>query len=284
MKSGTTTLYRDLLDIPGLYLPDKESNALLKTDPAMSFRKLLDKVKIDHQVGEVCPDYTKPVLDERAARAAKILYSGRQPPRLIFLAREPIARLLSHHHFISTQYGDANPGGMTSDLLASLRDFPELVETSRYSARLRPWIDAFGVSMVKIVRFEDYIADREGILSMIAEFIGLAGSSTVGTDKTKAFNLGDSRPVATPGWRKVLNHPFYRRFFRPLLTLAMRDRLRSWFLPKSPLKPKPPSIETLQLLAETFKPDVAELSGMAGMKTPLWDLDLAAKQLSSFPR
>jgi hypothetical protein len=281
MKCGTTTLYRDLLALPGLFLPDKESNALFAPDPSLELARLFRRARPGQLVGEVCPDYTKLALDIRAAESARRLYLNRRPPRLIFLAREPIARLLSHHHFISTQHGDANPGGMTSDLAASLRDFPELVETSRYAARLRPWIDAFGLESLLVVRFEDYIADRAGTIAHLAEFLGLPPVAAPSIETEKVFNPGESRPVATPGWRKILRHPAYRRLVRPLLPPSLREKLRAGLLSKSPPKPVPPAPETLRALAGVLKPDTEELSRMLGADGPLWDLDEAAENLAS---
>lgn len=281
MKSGTTTLYRDLHALPGVFLPDKESNALLTPDPAAELNRLFRRARRGQLTGEVCPDYTKPVQDFRAAESAGRLYVNRRPPRLIFLAREPISRLLSHHHFISTQHGDANPGGMTSDLEASLRDFPELVETSRYAARLRPWIEAFGRDSLFVFRFEDYIADRVGVIARISAFLGLPPVAIPAFEAQQVFNPGELRPVATAGWRKILRHPAYRRLVRPLLPPKLRDQLRAGLLPKSPPKSPPPSWETLHALAEALKPDAAKLSHLLGVDGPLWDLDAAAKTLSS---
>lgn len=281
MKCGTTTLYRDLLGQPGLYLPDKESNALLAADPAAALARLTAGAPADGLTGEVCPDYTKPGLDLRAAAAARQLYAGRRAPRLIFLAREPIARLLSHHHFISTQQGAGNPGGMTRDLAASLRDFPELIETSRYAARLAPWVEAFGRESLLVLRFEDYIADRAGTLGRIAAFIGHPGFAAARIEARRVYNAGVARPVATPGWRRVLGHTFYRRWVRPLLPIGLRDHLRDRLLPKAPPRPSPPDREWLRELAESLKPDVAALSRLLGQDEPLWDLDRAVETLAA---
>lgn len=281
MKSGTTTLYRDLLGQPGLHLPDKESNALLAPDPAGACARLFAAAPSGALTGEVCPDYTKPDLDERAAAAARALYAGRRPPRLIFLAREPVARLLSHHHFISTQRGAGNPGGMTPDLEASLRDFPELVETSRYAARLRPWIEAFGREALLALRFEDYIADRAGTLERIAAFLGHPGIAGARVEAGRAHNRGASRPVATPGWRRILGNPLYRRWVRPLLPIGLRDRLRDRLLPKAPPRSSPPDPDTLRRLAAILQPDAAALGRLMGLDGPPWDLDRAVERLAS---
>ena len=281
MKSGTTSLYFDLRKQPGIDVPDKESNALLQDSPEQSFAGLFAESKPGCARGEVCPDYTKPGSDNVAAKQARRLFvseSGILPAlKLIYLVREPVARLRSHHHFISTQFGNANPGGMTSDLEQSVEDFPELVETSCYASRLQPWIDAFGseTANLLIIRFEDYIADRGGTLRRLADFLELKNFAQDLVDEAKVHNAGASRPVATPGWRKVMHHPLYKNCLRPLLPLEVRERFRKRFLPKPPPPPPAPNTETLDRLIETFRPEVTALSSLAGKPadSPLWDLD-----------
>lgn len=275
MKCGTTTLFHDLRGQPGLFLPEKESNALLAGEPAAALAALFSKAPPNRLAGEVCPDYTKPASGDRAAAAARDLHGSRRSPRLICLVREPVARLISHHYFISSQHGAANPGGMTADIEASLRDFPELVETSRYAARLAPWIEAFGRDAVKVIRFEDYVADRVGTMAKLLDFLGAAGFSSGSIRPDRIHNPGDLRPVATPCWRRVLSQSWYRRCLRPFLSLEMRDRLRNWLLPKPPPRPAPPKPETIRWLVEVLRPDVEALGELMGRTGPPWDLDAA---------
>jgi len=272
MKAGTTTLYHDLLSRPDLVsMPDKESNALLSPGPLAAMATMVGMRKKEGTLlGEVCPDYTKPGTGERAAEVARKLFAGSGAPKLIYVVRHPIDRLLSHHYFVSSQHGDANPGGMTGDLEASLRDFPELVDTSRYATRLRPWFDAFGVEAVKVIRFEDYIADREGTLKSIFDFLGLETANVSSLDPNRIHNPSDARPVATPFWRRIMGNAIYRRFVRPWLSLAMRDRIRARLLPKPPPRPAPPSPETRQWLIAELTPEVEALSKLIGAAEPLY--------------
>ncbi len=275
MKAGTTTLYHDLRSQPEIVLLDKESNALLDDDPAATYQKFFSTATGNQCCGEVCPDYSKPTFDDHAASQAKILYVDREPPKLIYLVREPIARLLSHHYFVSTQHGDANPAGMTGDLEKSLSDFPDLIDTSRYASRLQPWLDAFGREQIRVVRFEDYVADRAAVLSELAEFLGLANFAAQNIHQERVHNSSTSRPVATPFWRRIMHHPWYRKCLRPFLSLEMRDRLRHGLLPKPPPRPAPPSSETIARLINELRPEIRAISEIAGCHEgkALWDLD-----------
>lgn len=283
MKAGTTSLYHDLRRHPAIILPDKESNALLCERPAEALATLFPAFPPEKLCGEVCPDYTKLDCGSRAAKRARDLYCGNTTPKLIYLIREPITRLRSHHYFISSQFGDANPGGMTADIEHSLRDFPELIETSCYASRIRPWIEAFGNDEVHMVRFEDYIANRSATLADIASFLGLEKFPPPLVDDARIHNPSASRPVATLGWRQIMEHPFYRRCLRPLLPLEVRDRLRRIFFPKPPPPPSPPRQETLDHLIERLRPEVDAISALAGRRAdrPLWDLDEVRSEILS---
>jgi len=271
MKAGTTSLYHDLRQQTDIALPDKETNALLKEDPDAAFSAI--RAERDQCFGEVCPDYSKPGSGERAAKAATELYQDHQLPRIIYLVREPIARLRSHHYFLSSQQGEANPAGMTADIKASLRDFPELVETSCYAARLQPWIDAFGSENILVIRFEDYIAERPETLTRILDFLGIRSNRVESATQQGHFNPSDSRPVATPGWHRFRKNSLYRKLIRPLLSLKVRDRIRSWILPKPPPPPAPPSDDTLERLKTELQPEVEAISLIVESPEPLWDLD-----------
>jgi len=274
MKAGTTTLYHDLRSQPDVVLPDKESNALLDIDARARYQTFFKSAADGQRCGEVCPDYSKPGLDEEAASRAKLLYAGHEPPKLIYLVREPIARLLSHHYFVSSQHGDANPGGMTRDLEKSLSDFPELIDTSRYAARLQPWLDAFGGEQIRVVRFEEYIAKRTTVLGELAGFLGMANFSAQNIQQDRVHNSSTNRPVATPFWRRIMHHPLYRNCLRPLLSLEMRDRLRHRLLPRPPSRPEAPAQATITQLVDELQPEVAAISKIAGCRDGemLWNL------------
>lgn len=279
MKAGTTTLYHDLRQQPAIWLPDKETNALLAEIPATAFSEMSVPPDDEIRFGEICPDYTKPGFNESAAIAGVALYQNHQPPRIVYLVREPIARLRSHHYFLSSQQGEANPGGMTTDIEASLRDFPELLETSRYATQLQPWIEAFGEENVLVVRFEDYIVARSETIARILEFLGVRSNRVGSATQQGHFNPSTSRPVATPGWHRFRKNVLYRKLIRPFLSLEARDRIRSWILPKPPPPPSPPSDDTLDQLKAELQPEVEAISRIAGAAEPLWDLDHAIESI-----
>ena len=260
MKSGTTTLYYDLLAQPSIFLPDKESNFLIR-DVSRGF----EKASGDQVCGEVCPDYSK--RPEIKGVAEKL--PGKDL-KVVYLVRDPIERLISHHHFISTLKSPQNPG-MPEKIDDAIQQFPELISFGRYAFQLQPWIRAIGIESVLIVKFEDYIEDRSVTLEAICKFIG-ANFTPEKVAPDEIHNASESRPVLNRFWKGIRENPIYRRLIRPLTSLEIRNRFRQSVLPKSSGRPAPPSPETLEYLKSIFKDDLAQLQQLLGDEKPLWDL------------
>ncbi len=262
MKCGTTTLYHDLRRQPGIFLPDKESNLLLQDVVPAVF----SKAGSGQCCGEVCPDYAKlPDIDGVAATAAT---AG---PKIIYLVRHPVDRMISHHHFISSWPAPRNRG-MGQDIDVAVANFPELVNYSRYAYQLKPWIDHLGRDSVLVMRFEDYVKDRAGSVRAICEFIGV-DFEVEQLEDDAVHNASSARPVLTPFWKKIRENALYRSVVRPFTSLEMRDRIRRWILPAAKGRPAPPSPETLAGVTAAFRSDLLELQEMLGHEAPLWDLD-----------
>ena len=275
MKCGTTTLYHDLRSHPSIFLPDKEGNFLFAAYPGPVYAAACAPAREGLLLGDVSPDYAKLPESAAAVPAARALFS--RSPKLLYLVRDPIRRLLSHHHFVLTRRDGSGPA-IPPTIDRAAREFPALLNYSRYATQLRPWIDAFGREAVKVIRFEDYVADRAAALAEIGEFLGLArpfpdaGLATV-------HNPSAGRPVLTPFWSRVRQSAAYRRFVRPLTTPEMRDRLRRLLLPKSGGNPARPGRRTLEFLIAELGPEVAALADLTGSDSPFWDLEETARRI-----
>jgi len=277
MKSGTTTLYRDLLTQPALFLPDKEANYLLQPDPGAAYAQALASAREDQLCGDVSPDYAKLPESADALPHAQRLFA--QSPRIIYILREPLSRLLSHHYYMSTQRADV-PGRMGPDLAQCLEEFPSLLNYSRYAMQLRPWMEAFGRENVLVLKFEDYVADRIRGVEEVCAFLGVE-PDTREIQADMVYNKGDARPVITPFWQRIQKSRVYREKLRPFVPLGARDRLRSWFFPKPEAAPQsPPEPELLERIVAEFRPDVEELRVMLGHEQPLWDMDAVLERAS----
>lgn len=263
MKCGSTTLFRDLMTHPRVFFPlDKEPEHLTRDevlDPSSEVRAQYEALFARAKPAQLCAEastaYTKrPDFEGVPARAKQLLGDDL---KVIYLVREPIKRLVSHHFHSYTE------GRMPADIARAVREFPELVEYSRYAFQAEPWLEALGESNVRILRFEDLVTDRPGIVGEIQGWLGLEPMPER-IDPERRFNAGDSKPVATGGWKRIANNDAYRRYVRPLLPIGLKDRIRGLVLPKAPPRPDPPSAELEAELRERLAPDVARLGELLG--------------------
>lgn len=275
MKSGTTSLYHDLLAQPAIYLPpgEKEPHALaddrVLTDRGRRrYARLYSGAERHQRCGDASTGYTKlPEIQGVPSRAKRVLGAD---IHAIYLVREPLARTISqHHHHLA--------GGLVpASLDDAIHGFPRLIDYSRYASQLKPWLEKYGTERILVVRFEDYVADRTGTIVSLGHFLGFAARPEL-VETSRVFGRTSERSV--PGgivWR-LTRSPLYRRLVRQLLPEPTRENLRRILLPKPPPRPPAPQETTLRLLAERLAPEVEELTRLVGARQPLWDLEAAIR-------
>lgn len=225
MKAGTTTLYRDLMANPRVFFPlDKEPEHLCHDEvltPAgrLAYERLFAKARADQVCAEASTAYTKhPVFQGAARRAAELLGPDL---RVLYLVRDPIARLISQHrHEVMVGRLETRP-----DINEAVREIPRYLDYSRYAMQLDFWLDALGPERVRAIVFERYTADRVRTVEAVSRFLGLE-PVTDGIDEARAYNRADEKRVARGPVGRLVNSGLYRRAIRPLLGPETRQRLR----------------------------------------------------------
>jgi hypothetical protein len=120
------------------------------------------------------------------------------------------------------------------------------------------------------VRFDDYIANRRETMALVFRFLGVQPAlNRVRTNTVK--NASRGKPVLNQFWRTATELKMYRRFVRPCLSLALRDRLRATLLPTAPSPPAPPRPDTVDHLLSVFAADSERLQRLADRTAPFWD-------------
>lgn len=118
-------------------------------------------------VGEASRNYTKRDIFEGVPER-----TATQAPdaRLIFVARDSVARLASHYrHVWLFGHMDVLP----ETLLAS-GPGKHMLNTSRYAWQLGPWIDTFGRDRLLILDFEALRDDPQDVFDRVCDHIGVA--------------------------------------------------------------------------------------------------------------
>jgi Sulfotransferase domain len=151
-------------------------------------------------VGEICPDYL--LTSEAAGRIRSTLGPH---VKLMVTLRDPIDRAFSSYLYA------AKHGLAQDSFRATLEAQPEMVQEGRYAAQLRPYVEAVGVSNIRIGVFDDFAADPQGFLDATTSWLGI-GRLTLTAEQLEA-QLPASRARFVPlakfakvaaGW--VRNH------------------------------------------------------------------------------
>ena len=210
--------------------------------------------------GESSPHYTnRPRFDGVVDRIDATL----EAPRLIYVVRDPIDRMLSHYlHNVGGGYEPRSLADALGDRASSY------VARSRYFFQLEPYLRAFGRERIEIVGREELKRDRAGTMRRVFAFLGVDPSFSseefdreweTGTAKGGGrFRVLD-RAVRVPGLR-ALDRNFDRlpESLRWMVERLVHD-------PRAGEAPKPEVPPALRSNLETvLRDDVARLEEVAG--------------------
>ena len=271
MKCATTTLYQDLSLNPKIFLAVKELG-LLKSSHVLSEAGRRDYAShfASATVGQICGDisteYSKsPEYPDVADHARQVLGES---AKVIYLVREPVARLLSHHQHMMNARGAEQMG---EDINTEIDRRPELVNYSRYAMQLTPWLQVFGRGNVHVIVFEEYVRNRVSTTNVVSDFLGVPRVEL--RLDTDGANRGESRRVANRLWAAIITSRFYRSGLRGMLPDSVRQIFAKTLLKPAAQRHIPASRATLARIIDQLAPDAEQLQKMLGAADPLWDWD-----------
>ncbi len=267
MKCATSTIHDQLAHLPGVSMSEpKEPNFF--SDHHLSdedqwneglnwYSSLFSKMPTDDLKGESSTHYTKlPTYPECADRLHEHLPNA----KLIYVMRDPIERIVSQ--FIHEWSMRVIDEGCSID--DAIREYPILVEYSKYAMQLMPYVQRFGIDSILPVFFERVMANPQEELERIAEFIGYQGDKgDVHWVDDDAKNVSSQRQRRNPILNAVLNIPAVQVTRRTLLPESMRVKIRSRWTMKD--RPKL-SEESVAYLYQQLNPDVSRLGEMLGIE------------------
>lgn len=278
-KAGTTTLYGDLSRHPSIAFGRyKEPGALCREEVlspegrrayAGNYRGT-DAVR----VGDATTDYTKRTRFEGVpSRARRVLGVDL---RLIYLVREPIARAISHH------YHGVTRRTLPGDFGTALKENPSLVDNGRYAFQLAAWLEEFRLDQIRVVRFEDYMADRIATVEGLVAFLDLPLAPVEVDDE--GLNRSGVLGAAVGGWACVQQSRLYRATLRRALPDDMRLRIRARLLPGPPPRPELPTPAQVEDMLVQLVPDAFLLGQLLGATGAPWDFDAVRARYSGDAR
>ena len=172
MKSATTTLHRQLDAQAGVFMSSPKEPNFFSDDHVYEqgadwYSGLFCDADSSDICGESSTHYTKlpdyPLTIER-------LQSAISAPKLIYIMRHPVDRLVSHYIH---QWSE---GVISCDIDTAIDRFPELINYSCYGMQLAPYFEAFGRDSLLPLHFDDFLAKPEAVLEKVASFLGRSGS------------------------------------------------------------------------------------------------------------
>lgn len=263
-KCGTTTLYADLAQHPAIALTEKESSSLTRTS---------DRAEAIASYKQHSPPATSTFVDVSTEYAMRPLHnvSGlaatiAPAAKIVYIVRDPVARLLSHHHH------EISARTMTGSIDDAVREYPRLIDYSRYYHQLTPWIDAFSNDQVHVVHFEAYMSDRIAGANALYTWLGLPKNELETPDVV--HNAASEKRVGVGVGGQLARSRIYRDVIRPRLPAHLKSAGKTLLLPKAPARPAPPQNDTLEALVSILTPDIDELARFTGVG-PWWDLETA---------
>ncbi len=275
MKAGTTSLYRDLLANPAVFMPiDKEPWNLARDDVCQpqglrQYAKLFEKAKAHQICGEASTVYSQlPDITGVPQRARQVLGDRLT---VIYLVREPVSRIVSHHCHLWLS------GAVACGIDHAVRRYPRFINYSRYAMQIEPWREVLGPQQVLIVQFETYINDRRGTVASVSRFLGIEPQCEQIRAET-AYNKSEGKPVPKGPVASLRRRWLYRTILRPLIPLSAREKLRFALLPKASTQPDPPSMETVRYIIEQVRDDAERLRVIMGQDDPLWDFQALVRR------
>ena len=266
MKSGTTGVFMDLVKHPDFYEPQDKEPGDLCSDLVFTeagLEKYANRYATADKQQIICDastTYTKrPDIEGVAQRAVQVLPADF---KVIYVVRHPIRRILSQH------WHELTDNQVSLGIDDAVRQYERFVAYSRYAYQLEPWIAAVGLDRIRVVQFEEYMANREQVIKGLWEFLGLQPPYPT-VDKT-VYNQSSSKPILNGFWSQVRTSWVYQTV-RPLISLSSRKILRELILPKANDKPAPPTPETIQWLNEELSSDYLKLVEMLQDQAPRWN-------------
>jgi hypothetical protein len=264
-KCGTTSLYDYLALHPAIAMSFKKELRFFSANWHRGQAWYERQFPVTGSIrGEATPDYARhPYIPGVPQRIASMVPSA----KLIYMVRDPIERVVSHHMERLAIFIERRP------LELLLRDPAMRLEylcESRYHTQLTQYLAVFPSSQILVVGLEEMKADRRTTLRRVFEFLGVdtdfwteefQGVSNTSEEKRRLSPLGE---VLYPRWL----HRFLRRPFVPNpIRSGYKDLMRAISIEaEKPVLDQ----ELVESLARDLEDEIEKFVAVTGFDTSRW--------------
>lgn len=215
--------------------------------------------------------------------AAEEIRAFQPDARILIMLRDPIHMLYSLHSQL-LYAGEETVPDFRAALEAEPRrrqgmDIPPRLrgthrrllytEVARYGPQVRRYLDAFGPGRVKVVLFEDFVADPQATSDETLEFLGLDAAAA-----PERRPVNPHKRLRSPGLRRQLRDPrgplrrAGRLLLRPSWRRSIARRLRKLNEVEAPRPPMAPDLEAR--LRASLEPEIRDLAVLLGRDLSPW--------------
>jgi hypothetical protein len=281
-KSGTTSFYHYLNEHPDVYMsPVKETNFFAHEDTIQAmtiwetpienrafpvrvrreYNALFDGVAGEKAIGEVSPIYMiSAVAPERILEEIPLV-------RLIAILRNPSDRAYSAYLMHARAGRENRP--LEQVFAEPLRE--RVVHSGFYFQQLNRYFDLFPSDHIKIILYDDFIADQLSVLQDTYRFIGVDETYIPALDVK--YNVGGvlKSRVFRSLTRILRALPFIRSSSNitsglPQPILRLRTKMRSWMLKRAPGLPR----DIHMRLIDVYREDIVDLQKLIKRDLTHW--------------
>jgi len=257
MKAGTTSLYHYLKRHPEVAMSGvKETNFFLERNFPRGLEWYRRQFPDDGRIkGEASTNYTKyPAQRGVPGR----IYRTLPGVRLIYVLRDPIARVVSHVHHNLLKGMEAEDTWQNK--LEDLRS--HYLQCSLYYMQLEQYLSFFPPEQILIVTTEELNNQRKATLQKIFRFIGVEDTGFYSPRYDQSKHTSSGRRKIRPAFvRKKLRHTPYYNF--------VASRLR-FMIPSVEVNKPELSDAMISHLKAIFSPDVTKLREHTGRGFEEW--------------
>ncbi len=269
-RCGTTSLYEYLNQTPGVFMsPIKEPNYFcVSVNPNIKLSQVIrDKkkylnlfkhVKDEIAIGEASVPY---LWDPKAPLS---IHEAVPDARIIMILRDPVERALSHY-LLLVGLGSENLS-FSDAIRKAIKAKPDysgrIIETGLYFEQVKRYEKIFGLDQIKIIIFEEFVADTWNSVKDVLRFLGVKNDPPGSINEVhNVFTLPRGK-LAT----KIITNPALRNVVRIAFPRSSRKSLRKIFTTKSP-KPKMLP-QDRKFLEDVYRNDVIKLEKFLGRSLP----------------
>lgn len=283
-RCGTTALIRILEQHPDIYISKrKEPHFFALAGQDVNYQGPGDQEAINEVAVTNWADYQDLYAARNGQSAAgegsvSSLYFYQQAvanlkqyapdTKLIAILRNPVERAYSSYMYQITNGYEPETDFMTAldqekqRIDAGWHHIWHYIQMGMFAEQVRAFQEAFGSDQFKVVLFDDFKKDGQGVVADLCRFIGVPDD--VPLDTSKQVNL--SGVPKNEALQKVLRKPSLIKSLVKLVTPAsLRAKIRNANLSKPRM-----SAEARAWLCEVFREDVGRLGDLLGRDLSHW--------------